>query len=397
MGSVKDLKVLEQAFENRAGLGNFVFSDRYSVFDWGEMPDHILNKGRALAFMAAYNFEELERRGIKSHYRGLVTDSLEPGSPAAWGPAAGGPGAGGTAAGGGKLLRFSDLPESSAGAKLADPTIQIKLARVYYPVAREFSNSEGGREVVYDYSFFDANRGRINNYLIGLEIIFRNGLPLGSSVFSTLERAAMISDRAESSRRQAEILKGLGLDHLPQAGEMLPAAVMNYTTKLESGDRMLTVEEALFISGLEEGEFRKLSSMALRVNDCITELAGRAGFQHFDGKIEVVYDNALSVCDVLGTFDENRFALNGEQISKEVLRQWYKNNQPEFGAACESWKKRGQGWQEQCPVKPVKLPRELVDLVSQLYMAGCNRYTGRKLFTVPELEMVLEKLKAYNR
>jgi len=391
MGSVKDLKVLEQAFENRAGVGNFVFSDRYSVFDWGEMPDHILNKGRALAFMAAYNFEELERRGIKSHYRGLVTDGLEPGAPAAGCPGAGGPGA----VGGGKLLRFSDLPESSAGAKLADPIIEIELALVYYPVAREFCSSQGGREVVYDYSFFDANRGRINNYLIGLEIIFRNGLPLGSSVFDNLERAAMISDRAESSCRQAEILKGLGLDHLPQPGEMLPAPVMNYTTKLESGDRTLTAEEALFISGLEEGEFRKLSSLALRVNDCITELAGRAGFRHFDGKIEVVYDNALSVCDVLGTFDENRFSFNGEQISKEVLRQWYKNNQPEFGAACENWKKRGRGWQQQCPVKPVKLPRELVDLVSQLYMAGCNRYTGRKLFAVPELEMVLERLRVY--
>ena len=370
MGSVKDLIVLEQAFENRAGVGNFTFSDRYSVFDWGEMPDHILNKGRALAFMAAFNFEELERRGIKSHYRGLAGSK-------------------------GKVMRFSDLQESSAGAKLADPVIQIELARVYHPVAREFFSSEGDREVIYDYSFFDANRGRVNNYLIGLEIIFRNGLPLGSSVFGSLERAAMISDRAESSRRQAEILKGLGLDDLPQAGQMLPAPVMNYTTKLESGDRTLTAEEAFFISGLEEDEFRKLSSLALRVNDCITELACRAGFQHFDGKIEVVYDNALSVCDVLGTFDENRFALNGEQISKEVLRQWYKKNQPEFGAACESWKKKGPGWQLQCPVKPVKLPRELVDLVSQLYMAGCNRYTGRKLFAVLELEKVLEKLRAY--
>lgn len=370
MGSVKDLEVLEQAFENRAGVGNFIFSDRYSVFDWGEMPDHILNKGKALAFMAAYNFEELERRGIESHYRGLVGSN-------------------------GKTVRFSDFPESSAAANLADPVMQIELARVYYPVAREFCRSQGGREVVYDYSFFDANRGRINNYLIGLEIIFRNGLPLGSSVFGSLERAAMISDRTERSRRQAEILKGLGLHHIPQAGEMLPAPVMNYTTKLESGDRMLTTEEAFFISGLEEAEFRKLSSLALRVNDCITELACRAGFQHFDGKIEVVYDNGLSVCDVLGTFDENRFAFNGEQISKEVLRQWYKKNQPEFGAACENWKKKGQGWQLQCPVKPVKLPRELVDLVSKLYMAGCNRYTGRKVFAVPELKMVLEKLRVY--
>ncbi|MQY76696.1 MAG: phosphoribosylaminoimidazolesuccinocarboxamide synthase [Spirochaeta sp.] len=370
MGSVKDLIVLEQAFENRAGVGHFVFSDRYSVFDWGEMPDHIPNKGRALAFMAAFNFEELERRGIRSHYRGLAVSK-------------------------GKVARFPDLRESGAGAKLADPVMEIDLARVYYPVAREFFSSQGGKEVVYDYSFFDTNRGRINNYLIGLEIIFRNGLPLGSSVFGSLERAAMISERAESSRRQAEILKGLGLDHLPQPGEMLPAPVMNFTTKLESGDRSLTAEEALFISGLAEDKFRELSSLALRVNDCITELACRAGFQHFDGKIEVVYDNALSVCDVLGTFDENRFAFNGEQISKEVLRQWYKKNQPEFGVACGSWKKKGRGWQRQCPVKPVELPRELLDLVSKLYMAGCNRYTGRRVFDVPELEIVLEKLRAY--
>ena len=48
MGSVKDLKIVRPAYENKPGIGDFEFSDRFSVFDWGEMPDHITHKGRAL-------------------------------------------------------------------------------------------------------------------------------------------------------------------------------------------------------------------------------------------------------------------------------------------------------------------------------------------------------------
>ena len=47
MGSVKDLIVIEEPTE-KPGTGRFVFSDRYSVFDYGEMPDKIENKGRSL-------------------------------------------------------------------------------------------------------------------------------------------------------------------------------------------------------------------------------------------------------------------------------------------------------------------------------------------------------------
>ena len=44
MGSVKDLQVIKQATRDVMGVGRFHFSDRYSVFDWGEMPDHIEGK-----------------------------------------------------------------------------------------------------------------------------------------------------------------------------------------------------------------------------------------------------------------------------------------------------------------------------------------------------------------
>ena len=52
MGSVKDLEVTEKPAQNAMGVGRFHFSDRYSVFDWGEMPDRINGKGAAPASWA---------------------------------------------------------------------------------------------------------------------------------------------------------------------------------------------------------------------------------------------------------------------------------------------------------------------------------------------------------
>jgi len=363
MGSVKDLFVIESACENRAGLGNFVFSERYSVFDWGEMPDHIVNKGRALAAMAAFNFEELERQGLRTHYQGMVDPK-------------------------GKLVRFGELKQGGS------ETMQVSLGRVYTPMVREFWQ-EGGVELAYDYSFFESNRGRLNNYLVGLEIIFRNGLPLGSSLLKGFDLLAAVGDpkRREAERRR--LLRELGLRREPKAGEMLPRPLMSYTTKLEPGDRALSPQEAWRISGVSRRDFRALGELALKVNRIITEEAEGAGFVHLDGKIEALWDQGFVVCDVVGTFDENRFAFRGAQISKEVIRQWYKRNQPEFVEACEQWKKTGAGWQKRCTVKPRKLPREFATLVSQMYMSGANRYTGRRLFRVPELETVMDKLQAY--
>jgi phosphoribosylaminoimidazole-succinocarboxamide synthase len=367
MGSVKDLLFTEPAYENRPGAGSFVFSDRYSVFDWGEMPDHIAGKGKALAVMAAYHFEELERQGVRTHYHGLL------------GPRA-------------KLLRFADLEEGSGGVE----TMQVRLARVYHPITREFVAGDGVR-IDYDYSFFSANRGKINNYLIGLEVIFRNGLPLGSSVFKRIEQARAEAAGREGQRRVGAILRELGLRELPAPGQMLPRPVMTFTTKLEPGDRTLSEREAQEISGLRGRDFGELKRVALKTNDIVTALAERRGFVHYDGKIETVWDEGIVVCDVLGTFDENRFAFQGQQISKEVLRQWYKKNQPEFVEACDRWKKTGVGWQERCDVKPRTLPKELALLASQMYMAGCNHYTGRKVFDAPPLPEVLESLQELTR
>jgi len=213
-------------------------------------------------------------------------------------------------------------------------------------------------------------------------------LPKGSSVFKKLKKAEGDPDKTKA------ILDKLGLTDIPKEGDMLPKPVIGYTTKLEEGDRSLTEDEAYRISGLTEEQFANIPRIALKTNDFISERAEQTGLApHWDGKIEFVYWNGLNLADVVGTPDEDRF---GDRLSKEFLRQWYKTNQSEWEPACDEYKPTGKGWQERCPVKPISLPKELVNLVSQLYMACCNQYVGKRIFSsVPELGKIVEDLKPY--
>ena len=127
MGSVKDLQLIEKPSKIKTGLGNFIFSDRYSVFDWGEMPDHIQHKGSALCLIGAFFFEKLESMGIPTHFAGLVEE--------------------------GQAKMLSDL-------KAPVNSMQVKLVRVLKP---ELSHG------VYNYSVFKQEHV---NLLIPLEIIY---------------------------------------------------------------------------------------------------------------------------------------------------------------------------------------------------------------------------------
>ena len=154
MGSVKDLEVIKKPIRDTMGVGRFHFSDRYSVFDWGEMPDLIEGKGAALCMMGAYCFERLEEKGIRTHYRGLVDNS-------------------------GRVVRFDELNQPSN-------VMEINLVNVYRPKA----HVEDGK-LKYDYGIYTSE---LRNFLIPLEIIYRNGLPEGSSVFKRLEQGSRLSN-----------------------------------------------------------------------------------------------------------------------------------------------------------------------------------------------------------
>ncbi|NDG85123.1 MAG: hypothetical protein EBX52_08835 [Proteobacteria bacterium] len=170
-GSVKDIYK-----EGAPGELLFRFSDRYSVFDWGQMPDAIPGKGAALARMGRIFFEEAAALGVATHYLGPGPD------------------------------------ENSFRVK------EISVPR--------------GRMDVY--------RESPEWTLIPLEVIFRFGVPKGSSLL------ARSKDYFE--------------------GQEFKEPLLDFTTKLERLDRPLTHDEARALSGMNDREWSALAQTVLRVS-----------------------------------------------------------------------------------------------------------------------------------
>lgn len=347
MGSVKDLQILTNPTKTTMGKGRFLFSDRYSVFDWGEMPDHIEGKGAALCLMGAYCFEQLEKQGVKTHYKGLVDTK-------------------------GKAVKLADLKEPSS-------IMEVALVNVYKPA----TNVVNGK-IVHDYSSYTF---KLRNCLIPLEIIYRNGLPEGSSVFKRLTQGKVT-------------LQDLGLDHQPKPGETLSKPIFDVSTKLEETDRYVTWTEAQKIAGLTDAELTEVKSVLLKADDTITKAAANASLKNEDGKIELAFDDKrkLMIVDVLGTLDECRFTFDGVHVSKEVARQFYKktNWYNDLEQAKKEMETKGiQDWKALCKSKPPKLDPKLKKIISQMYMSVANEMSCKKLFDTPKLPKVIAEYKEF--
>ena len=347
MGSVKDLQVITKPGLTEMGVGRFVFSDRYSVFDWGEMPDHIDGKGAALCLMGAYCFEQLEAKGVKTHYRGLVNEK-------------------------GKAVKIAELRAPSN-------VMEVALVNVYRP-----KTSIAGGKIIHDYTIYTSY---LKNCLIPLEIIYRNGLPEGSSVFKRLNQGKVT-------------LADLGLDHQPQPGETLAKPIFDVSTKLEETDRYVTWAEGQKIAGLTDAELADVKAVLLKADQTITKAAANAELRNEDGKIELAFDDIrkIMVVDVLGTLDECRFTYNGVHVSKEVARQFYKKTAwyNDLEAAKKEGEAKGiQDWKALCKTQPPKLDQKLKTIISQMYMSAANEMSNIKLFDTPKLAKVIAEYQAY--
>jgi len=67
--STKNLTTLDEPSATRSGVGIFEFTDDYSIFHFGKMPDRIPGKGEACCRIAAFNFDLLARAGVRTHFR----------------------------------------------------------------------------------------------------------------------------------------------------------------------------------------------------------------------------------------------------------------------------------------------------------------------------------------
>lgn len=329
------------------GIGRFHFSDRYSIFDWGEMPDQIENKGASLCIMGAYCFEKLEEQGIKTHYRGVLDQN-------------------------GNLVKTDDL-------RVPTTIMEINLVRVIPPEPIQKNDV-----LRYDYQAYTPN---LTNFVIPLEIIYRNSLPEGSSIFKRL--------------RDKEIsLSDLGLDHFPEEGEELKSPIFDLSTKFEAKDRYISLEEAKRISGLQEDEFCQIRERLHSINQLITRVAQRAGLKNEDGKIELAFDphRELMVTDVIGTLDECRFTYQGLHVSKEVTRLYYRKTEwyHHLLAAKEEAEREGlKDWKLLCRFQPEGLDPKLKEIVRHMYQATTNECTGLNLFEVPSLSEIIKEYQNY--
>lgn len=338
-GSVKDIRE-DEGCENKENSLIFEYSDRYSVFDWGQMPDNLDNKGVALANMAHSFFTFLEKNGIPHHGINLVNKNC----------------------------------------------YRVKRVEVIPP---EKTISQG--KLHWNYDIYD---NRPVNALVPLEIIFRFGIPQGSSI---LKRAS-----------NKEYLKSLGFEGEIYPGQEFDMPLIEYSSKLEPHDRYITPNQAQDMAALNSVEWKRLRDLTETAAITLKEMFNNSKIKLWDGKFEFAFtgsgndtdkfyytlgnlsqsreclaadaseDRDFMLVDSIGP-DELRLSYKGIQLSKQNLRNFYLDSS--WHQAVEKAKvladQRGESnWKDICISElksfPGPLNPELKETVSMMYQVLAN-------------------------
>lgn len=363
----------------------FDFTDDYSVFDWGKMPDTIANKGKALVAMGAFFLRALEEPGIWT----LVQASphlqyLDP----VWREQIWKSQAARKLFSAGLKTHLLGLTDDS-GAEIGLETIassevraMLKVARadVHHPTLAHVMN-----QTVYHYPVVSATS---KSHLIPLEVVFRFGMPSGSS----------LKERLQANPGYAQTL---GLSGTPREGEMFSRPVLEFYTKLEPKDRLLSLSEALNISTLSPQQFQILTDKALLAALGLAHLFGNGGIELWDGKFEfIMHQGQVMLADSIGP-DELRLIYKDLQLSKEMIRQAYRGSSWEksLKQAQSLASERGtEDWKAICKTElnsvPEPLPSQFKQKIDQMYGVLANHVTGKEIFpNHPNLESFAASIK----
>ena len=310
----------------------FEFSDRYSIFDWGQMPDSLDNKGAALAWMANFFCDYLEQPKGWQAWQAPAALAAHP------------------------LL--NTLKEKGAAHHTFGPLdeqprcIAVKPVSVVPPTSRK----EDGK-LIWDYTPYAK---KPEHTLVPLEVIFRFGVPEGSSLLSRTGDDAYC--------------KTLGLDKAPQSGDRFETPIIEFSTKLETSDRYLPYGEAQEIAGLSDAEFDNLATLtkllSLRLKYCFDGI----GLELWDGKLEFAFsgmdadgNRSFILVDSIGP-DELRLTRDGVHLSKEALRSFYRPLpwHGQLETAKKLAKERGEkDWKKICIEELKALPPHLPQAVKK--------------------------------
>ena len=203
------------------------------------------------------------------------------------------------------------------------------------------------------------------NYLIPLEVISRHYV------------AGSLWDRIRSGDMKPAKL-GFKSNKEIKYGDKLAEPYIEFTTKLEKVDRLVSKKEALKLAGLGEKEYKEIIKAALMIDANIAEEVEKRDLIHVDGKKEYGFDEnrELMVVDTFGTADEDRWwdwehYSKGQfnELSKESVRQYYR----QIGYYDRLTEARNMGRPE--PKIPA-LPEVKIKEIAQLYIDMFEMITG---------------------
>ncbi|MBB4264579.1 phosphoribosylaminoimidazolesuccinocarboxamide synthase [Roseospira visakhapatnamensis] len=216
--------------------------------------------------------------------------------------------------------------------------------------------------------------------LVPLQVIYRNRLPPGASVFRRLAAKKVTLDE-------------LGLTGLPTPGATLKTPIIEFTTKLEEIDRFITHAEAQALAALSDAQVAEVKRLAHVINGVVNEIAQSRGLTYADGKVEfgIDGDGRVILVDTAGTADENRFTLDGVHVTKQILRDFYLARGLE--ADVQRWAAEGRP-RSTWPT-PEPLPGDLLSLVADMYRSLCELWTGETIWGAPPLYDLASKLRAW--
>ena len=356
----------------------FSYSNRYSVFDWGEMPDHIPQKGSCLAAMAYMFFDALsdaDKWKTWSHVDAQGNPMLS-------------------------QLKESGLDhhmsqglvdEALSACPLQSPTPYLHVHKV--DVHRPSFDGEK-----YDYQLYQE---RPTNALVPLEIIFRFGVPNGSSLMKRVNNEVYLAE--------------LGLDKKPNFGDIFSKPVIEYSTKLESTDVYIPFAQAKEMAGLTDTEAQNLRDLVFVLSLRLRDIFSASDLFLWDGKFEFAFskerdaqgNRSFVLVDSIGP-DELRLTYDGVQLSKECLRQPYRGGA--WHTALEQAKKLGKerndrDWKKICTdelgSQPENLNPQFIEQIAQLYKSLTNAiatqlYNESIFADAWTLEQVAETLRQKN-
>ncbi|MFC5186811.1 phosphoribosylaminoimidazolesuccinocarboxamide synthase [Actinomadura harenae] len=304
--STRNLTTIHPATATTLGVGVFEYTDHWSVFHYGRMPDPIPGKGEATCHMAVHTFRLLEAAGVATHFRRQVSASqIE--------------------------FDLASIPDLG-GAPLTPGSVAC---------------------------------------LLPVQSLFRNELPAGSSVHRRV---------ADGTLRPADV----GLTGMPAVGERLAQPLIEYATMLDPVNRYIGEAEAQRLTGLSDSQIKAMRDITITVNRVLAEHAHQAGLRLCDGKVEFMLsgEGHMVVADSPGTPDECRLTWGGVPCGKQILRDWYVAH----GLEVPVKRLIAQGVPRDQWPRPAPLPRGFAAVMSEVYRALADTWTGRHHGTASVLD-----------